>query len=125
MDQQDVTESAPAPRLPLQMEVRYRKSYARQPEQGTLKNISMTGAFIETDTSQIGPEDKLVINLVVSGRRRKMTATVIWKNSLGCGILFQPFNNRDVQLVDDLIYFVENHRESKKGVLDDIFKRVS
>ena len=125
MDREEHSNSTPAPRLPLEMEVRYKKSYARQPELGTLRNISLTGAFIETNTSDLDLQDKLIINLVVSGRRRKMSAKVVWKNGHGCGIAFQPFNNRDLQLVDDLIYFVENHRESRRNVLDDIFRRVS
>lgn len=124
MDAQQKTDQVPAPRLPLQMSVSFRRSYARQDESGTLKNISITGAFLETASKRLTPNDKLVLNLVVSGRRRKVIAHVIWTNSLGCGVKFKPFNNRDVQLVDDLMYFVESRRESRRSVLDDIFKKV-
>jgi hypothetical protein len=112
----------PAPRLPLQMNVEFRKSYGRQNSKGILKNISLTGAFLETETLELAPSDKLVLELVVSDRRRKMAATIIWKNRQGCGVMFHPFNKRDVQLVDDLMYFVQNRREFRRNVLADIFK---
>lgn len=112
----------PAPRIPLQMQVEYRKSYARQNARGILKNISLTGAFLETETLELAPLDKVVLELVVSERRRKMAATIIWKNAKGCGVRFQPFNKRDVQIVDDLMYFVQNRREFRRSLLDDIFK---
>lgn len=115
-------DKVPAPRLPLQMNVEFRKSYGRQNAKGILKNISLTGAFLETETIELAPSDKLVLELVVSERRRKMTATIIWKNQRGCGVMFHPFNKRDVQLVDDLMYFVQNRREFRRNLLDDIFK---
>jgi hypothetical protein len=113
----------PSPRIPLQMQVEYRKSYGRQNVKGTLKNISLTGAFLETDVIELAPEDKVVLEIVVSERRRKMAATIIWKTQHGCGVMFQPFNKRDVQIVDDLMYFVQNRREFRKNILDDIFKK--
>lgn len=118
--------SAPAPRLPLKMDIEFRRSYARQADKGKLRNISISGAFLETETTnELIVDDKVVITFDVSGRRRKIQATVIWKNQLGCGIQFHPFNNRDVQIVDDLMYFVESRRKNRRNVLDDIFKRVS
>lgn len=119
------TDQVPAPRIPLQMSVEFRKSYGRQNVKGILKNISLTGAFLETETLELAPEDKLILELVVSERRRKMVATIIWKTHKGCGVMFQPFNKRDTQLVDDLMYFVQNRREFRKGILDDIFKKAS
>ena len=116
--------STPAPRLPLEMDVEFRRSYAREATPGTLRNISMTGAFLETGTLDLQSKDKVVVTLVVSGRRRNVTAKVVWKNQRGFGLQFQPFNNRDVQIVDDLIYFVENNRESRRSIFDDILKRV-
>lgn len=116
---------APAPRLPLRMEIEYRRSYARQSTKGTLRNISLTGAYLETMTEELQAADKVIITFVVSGRRRNINATIIWKNQAGCGIKFQPFNNRDVQIVDDLMYFVENSRADRRSVLEDIFKRVT
>ena len=116
-------DTVPAPRIPLQMQIEYRKSYGRQNVKGVLKNISLTGAFLETETLELATEDKVVIEFVVSERRRSMAATIIWKTNSGCGVMFQPFNKRDVQIVDDLMYFVQNRREFRKGILDNIFKQ--
>ena len=126
MDTPELQRGAPAPRLPLKMSVEFRRNYARQSSRGILRNISLTGAFVETvDSLQLESSDKIVVTLIVSGRKRKIPATVVWKNQIGCGIRFKPFNNRDVQLVDDLMYFIENSRESSRSVFDDIIKRVS
>jgi hypothetical protein len=114
----------PAARLPLVLDVEYRKNYARNSELGRLKNISLTGAFLQSSNIEIQPRDKIVLTIIVSGRARKVQASVIWRNQAGCGVRFQPGNNRDVQIVDDLIYFVENQRTSRRSVLDDIFKQV-
>ncbi|MCB0356573.1 MAG: PilZ domain-containing protein [Bdellovibrionales bacterium] len=115
----------PAARVPLYMNVEFRRSYARQAERGKLKNISLTGAFLETQDLDFVPNDKIVLTLNVSGRERKLTAHVIWKGDNGCGLAFRPVNNRDVQIVDDLMYFVENKRETRRNVLSDIFRKVS
>jgi hypothetical protein len=119
--------NTPSPRLSLQMDVEYRRSYARRGEKGKLKNISLTGAFIEVDgiDKHISPNDKLMLTLLVSGRERQIPASVIWHNERGCGIKFHPNNNRDTQLVDDLMYFVQSSRQSQRSVLDNIFKKVS
>jgi hypothetical protein len=119
------TNTHPSPRLPLQMNIEFRKSYARQAGKGTLKNISLTGAFLETETLELFPSDKLVITFVLSERVRRMTATIVWKNGRGCGVQFHPFNKRDVQIVDDLMYFVQNTRSGTRSVLDNIFQVVS
>ena len=117
--------SKPANRLPLYMDVEYRRSYARQCAKGRLKNISITGAFLETtEVRDFAASDKIVLTINVSGRERQITASVIWKNHFGCGVAFKPFNNRDVQIVDDLMYFVENNRQSRRDVLSNIFKKV-
>lgn len=123
----DMNISTPAPRLPLQLDVEYRRSYARNGEKGRLKNISLTGAFIEMtlEEKKLEPNDKLLLTLQVSGRERQITAHVVWKSTIGCGIRFLPTNNRDVQIVDDLMYFVENSRSTQREVLDSIFKKVS
>lgn len=113
------------PRLPLEMKVEYRKTYGRSCHLGLLKNISLTGAFLQIHEPDISPKDKLVLTFNVSGRERKIQAKVIWTNSIGCGVELKPFNNRDIQIIDDLMYFVKTNRESQKVLLEDIFKRVS
>ena len=121
----DKNANVPSPRIPLQMNIEYRKSYGRANAKGVLKNISLTGAFLETETIELAPEDKVVLEFIVSERRRKMAATIVWKNAKGCGILFHPFNKRDTQIVDDLMYFVQNRREFRRNLLEDIFKQAA
>ncbi len=116
-------EMVPAPRIRLFVDVQYRKSYSRKAASGVLKNISITGAFLET-TDALTPRDKLIVTFQVSGRERRVPASVVWSSDKGVGIKFQPSNNRDVQIVDDLMYFVSVSRDSQKDVLDTIFKKV-
>ncbi len=115
----------PAQRTPLNLDVQYKKSYARCESIGTLKNISLTGAFLNSPDQQFRTTEKINLRFIVSGRERKVAAQVIWTNSTGCGVKFLPTNNRDIQIVDDLIYFVENHREDRRDVFTDILKKVA
>ena len=114
-----------APRIPLKLEVEFRKSYSRKSDVASLKNISLTGAFLECPELQARSGDKLNLVFSVSGRTRKVAAQVVWQSSRGAGVRFVPENNRDVQIVDDLMYFVQNRRESRRSVLEDIFKKVA
>lgn len=116
---------SPAPRTPLILEVNFRKSYSRGEEKGILKNISLSGAFLEYKDHGLKNNDKVQLTFEVSGRVRKIQCLVVWTNTAGCGIKFKPNNNRDVQIVDDLIYYVETNRSDKKSVLDKILKKVS
>lgn len=116
-------DKVPAPRIPLKLDVEYRKSYGRRFEVGQLRNISLTGAFLEHGNEALKASDKVCITFKVGGRTRKINASIIWSNDVGSGIKFLPSNNRDVQIVDDLMYFVESKRENKRNVLDDIFKQ--
>ncbi|UOF00339.1 PilZ domain-containing protein [Bdellovibrio reynosensis] len=119
------TLQVPAPRTPLNLEVSFKRNYARDEAKGTLKNISITGAFLEFTGGEVRPNEKLNLIFVVAGRERKVAAHVIWTNSQGCGVRFKPVNNRDVQIVDDLIYFIENNRDERRSVFDTILKKVS
>lgn len=121
----NTTDKTPSPRIPLKLEVEYRKSYGRTSEMGQLKNISLTGAFLEHVNEELKQSDKVTITFKVGGRTRKINASIIWSNARGSGIRFLPTNNRDVQIVDDLMYFVESKRENRRSVLDDIFKQAA
>jgi hypothetical protein len=118
-------ENSPLPRMPLNVPVDFKKSYARQVSKATLRNISLSGAFMEFRENELKPSEKLVLTFMVSGRERKIQATVIWANTVGAGVKFKPTNNRDVQIIDDLMYFVEASRSNKRGVLDTILKKVA
>lgn len=118
------TINVPAPRTPLNLEVSFKRSYAREETRGTLKNISISGAFLEFVGTGIRASEKIHLKFNVAGRERKVAASVIWTNSNGVGVKFLPLNNRDIQIVDDLIYFIENDRSDRRDVMSNIFKKV-
>jgi hypothetical protein len=122
---EDIMMEKPAPRLPLQLPIEFRKNYSRKSDYGDLKNISLTGAFLIHNSEEISVNDKINIHFKVSGRERTLNASVIWLDEAGCGLQFHPDNNRDVQIVDDLMYFVKGRRSKNKNVLDEIFSKVS
>ena len=119
------TTGTPAPRTPLYLDVTFRRSYARKDATGVLKNISISGAFLEVAGHDLKKDEKINLTFVVGSRERKIAAQIVWKNSLGAGIKFLPVNNQDVQIVDDLIYFVESKRMGHRGIMDGILKKVS
>ncbi len=119
------TVKLPAPRIPLKLDIEFKKSYGRTTEIGELRNISISGAFLRHNNESLKANDKLAITFKVGGRVRKVNALVIWSNAIGSGIKFLPSNNRDIQIVDDLMYFVETKRENRRSVLDDIFKQTT
>lgn len=115
----------PAPRTPLHIDVEFRKNYAREESGGILKNISITGAFLQHTGEALKTGEKLALTFKVSGRERVVHAMVVWNNPMGAGVKFMPTNNRDVQIVDDLIYFVEAKRTDTRDILDLILKKVA
>jgi hypothetical protein len=115
----------PAPRTQLNLDVHFKKSYGRREAVATLRNISITGAFLVCTDEELRADEKINLKFVVSGRQRKVAAQVVWKNSFGCGVKFLPLNSRDVQIVDDLIYFVENYLEDRRDVFEKIIKNVA
>lgn len=119
------TNTVPAPRTPLFLDVVFRRNYARQDSNGILKNISLSGAFLEVAENPLNVGEKINLVFTVGSRERKIAAQIIWKNSFGSGVKFLPQNNQDVQIIDDLIYYVESKRIGYRGVLDGIFKKVS
>ena len=114
-----------APRTPLHITVDFKKSYARQASSGTLKNISISGAFISHAGDPLKKDEKLNLAFQVAGRQRTIQALVVWTNKLGSGVRFLPHNQRDIQIIDDLIYFVENKRSGTREILDRILKKVA
>lgn len=114
-----------APRVILSLPILFRKTYGRRDENGLLKNISLTGAFLESANENYLPNDKLIFQMHVSGRMRNINAKIVWKGNNGYGVQFMPFNKADIQLIDDLIYFVNVKKESKRDLLSSIFKKVS
>ncbi len=116
--------SNPAIRFPLQHAIEYRHNYAREADTGVLRNISLTGAFIESPHHRFQPSDKIKLTFKVGGRLRQIQATIVWVHPSGAGVRFGHGNNQDKQIVDDLIYYVESQRNTRRNVLNDIFTRV-
>lgn len=115
----------PSPRIPLALPIEFRKNYSRKMDQGDLHNISLSGAFLAHTSNDILINDKINICFKVSGRERTLQASVIWSNSKGAGLRFHPDNNRDVQIVDDLMYFVKDRRSKNRNVFDTILNQIS
>lgn len=120
--------SKPAPRTPVDFEVPMKRSYARSESMARIKNISVTGAFLEMagdERTHVKAHDKIYVRLSVAGRERKLAAEVVWMNSSGCGVKFMPQTQRDTQIVDDFIYFAENSRHDNRDLLTNIIKTVA
>ena len=118
-------QNKPAPRTSLDFEVVFKKNYARAEERGCLKNISISGAFLDHNNSQLQPGDKLSLTILVSSRVRQIPALVVWKNGDGCGVKFNPQNRQDSQIVDDFIYFVESKKQETRALYSEILKKVA
>jgi hypothetical protein len=114
----------PSPRFNVDLAFEFKKNYGRQAVKAEVQNISLTGALIKTEVP-LRPQEKLNVYLSVSGRTRKVSATVVWVGQRGAGLQFQPFNNRDLQIVDDIIYYATEKNSSQKDLLDSILSRVS
>lgn len=118
-----VKDQVPASRTPLHLDVSFKKNYARKDTFGTLKNISITGAFLEVSEHDLRKNEKLNLTFVVAQRERKIAAEVVWANSVGVGVKFLPQNARDIQIIDDLIYFVETKRMGFRDTFSDFLKK--
>lgn len=121
----EMNSKEPAPRIPLMLDIDYKKNYARVNEKGQLKNISTSGAFLAHQNKNLSVNDKVTLLLKVGGRERSVAAHVVWSNEVGCGVKFLPVNNRDIQIVDDLIYYVDSNRKNRRSIINNIFKHVA
>jgi hypothetical protein len=116
--------AAPQQRHSIELAFEFKRNYARQSAKAEVQNISLTGALIKTSVS-LKPSEKLNVYLSVSGRTRKVAARVVWVGDRGVGLEFQPFNNRDLQIVDDIIYYATEKNSSTKDLLDTILLKVA
>lgn len=113
-----------AQRFSVEMDLDFKCNYARDFNKATVKNISVSGAMIKTDIP-LKPAEKINVFFKVSGRERKIAAQVVWISDKGVGVKFNHFNNRDIQIVDDLIYFATAKNSSTKSLLDNILNKVA
>ncbi len=117
--------NAPAKRIKLNLQVDLRKSYWRKSKKVNFLNISQTGAYMQIPDMPVQINEKISLKLNVGSRTRKIEARVVWTNEFGAGICFLFKSNRDMQLIDDLMYFVEAGRKDQIQVLSDILKNVA
>lgn len=113
-----------AQRFSVDVDLDFKCNYARDFSKAQIKNISVSGALIKTDVP-LKPEEKINVFFRLSGRERKIPAQVVWVTEKGAGIKFNHFNNRDIQIVDDLIYFATEKSSSVKDLLDNILSKVA
>ncbi len=114
----------PEPRFNVDLAFEFKRNYARNIAKAEVRNISLTGAFIKTEVN-LKPSEKLNVYLSVSGRTRKVAAKVVWVGDRGVGLEFQPFNSRDLQIVDDIIYYATEKNSSTKSLLGSILNKVA
>lgn len=114
----------PAPRTPARMGVEFRRVYGRQVFDGIIKNISVTGVFIE-HALRFEKEDMVQIEMCIGNRKKKIKAKVIWSNEMGSGLQFHPKSKQEIQMIDDMIYFIEQRWHEMKGVLNNILIKMA
>lgn len=117
-------EGKPLPRLDTHIGLKFRKIYERRFIVGSIKNISLTGAFLKT-LQHIEVGYKLILKIELHSRIRNISASVVWKNENGYGVQFIKSSNQDMQLIDDLIYFEKKKKLKKQNVLKSILKKVA
>ncbi len=126
MDTQEnvLDDTKPAKRFSVDLAFEFKRNYARQVCKAEVRNISLTGALIKTELT-LKPTEKINVYLSLSGRMRKVAATVVWVGDKGIGLRFQPFNNRDLQIVDDIIYYATEKTTSTRDLMDSILSKVA
>ena len=121
--------------IPLNLDVAYKKNYARHFKNGQLKRINNFEAYLFIgrdevtldqrtpldDKKSLNLKDKISIVLQLGERKRILQASVTSTDSYGAKVKFHFYNNRDYQIVDDLIYFIEKSKEKRRRRLDFIF----
>lgn len=127
MEKNQITKNKkPATRTHTKIAILFKASYGRNFSQGSLHNISLTGAFLfsnNTDTEK--NRDYINLYIKLNKRSRKLTAKVVWRTKHGYGLQFIKTSTQDKKLVDDLIYFEEQKNKAKQTILHSIFKKVA
>ena len=107
------------------LDVEYKKKYARHFKVGRLRDISNSEAYLLTkdDKTPFNLKDEISITLKLGQRKRTLQASVIASDTSGVKIKFHFYNNREYQIVDDMIYFIEKSKEERRQSLDFIFNQ--
>jgi hypothetical protein len=114
----------PAQRFAVDISLEFRRNYSRNSDRAQVKNLSVTGALVKTEMP-LKLSEKINVFLTVSGRTRRVPAKVVWVGDRGVGLVFQHFNNRDLQIVDDIIYYATEKTSTDKSLLDTILSKVA
>ena len=121
--------------IPPNLNVEYKKKYARHFNRGILKDISHSEAYLlienegfiqeykRNDKDCLNIKDEISIILKLGQRERTLQASVISNDTYGVKIKFHFYSNREYQIVDDLIYFIEKSKEKRRQSLDFIFSQ--
>ncbi len=100
----------------------FRPSYARKNYEGMLKHISPEGAFIETNLPK--STKKLSITLSVANYQRKIDAEIMEHGPKGLNIKFTSLGNKDIQMIDDFMFFEKHNKKSKKNLLHYLLQKL-
>ncbi|AZZ36373.1 PilZ domain-containing protein [Bdellovibrio sp. qaytius] len=100
----------PAPRTHLELDVSVKRLWARKAMTASLKNVSLSGAFLELPVDGIFKGDMLKATFVIAKRERTIALKVVWKNEHGLGVKFMFDNHQDILMIDDLLYFAETRQ---------------
>ena len=105
--------------------VEYKKKYARHFQIGRLKDISNSEAYLLTKNNKasLNLKDEISILFKLGERKRVIQASVISSDAHGVKLKFHFYNNKEYQIVDDLIYFIEKSKEERRQSLDLIFNQ--
>ena len=97
------------------LNVEYKKKYARHLRIGRLRDISNSEAYLltEDDKALFSLRDEISITLELGQRKRTLQASVIANDTQGVKVKFHFYNNREYQIIDDLIYFIEKSKRRK------------
>lgn len=120
----DNKDTKPAQRFSIDFDLDFKCNYARDYNKAQIKNLSVSGALIKTDVA-LKQSEKINVFVRLSGRERKIPAEVVWIGDRGVGIKFNHFNNRDIQIVDDLIYFATEKGLSTSELLESILNKAA
>lgn len=130
-----INKTKPATRTHTEIAILFKANYGRNFFQGSLHNISLTGAFLfsgminngtqKNPSKEINDIKHLSLYIKLNKRSRKLLAKVVWKTKQGYGLQFIKTSVQDKQLVSDLIYFEKEKNKTKQNILHNIFKKVA
>ena len=99
---------ARAPRFKVDYSIALKKLFSNNQDMVKIKNISMSGAFIEMTTEEFNTRELVGLNFVVNDRERVVQARIVWKSKEGLGVQFIPQTFQDQVIINDLIFLLRH-----------------